>query len=254
MKQSAASAMQGTVDPGEIERFAKHAPAWWDENGEFRPLHKLNPARLSFVRDRFGRHFGRDGRALRPFAGLRLLDIGCGGGLMCEPLTRLGFAVTGIDADTTALEIARAHAAEQALTIDYRQAAAEDLSAAGESFDAVLGLEIVEHVADPALFLAAAGKLVRPEGALVLSTINRTPKAFLLAIIGAEYLLQWLPRGTHRWNKFRRPAELAHGLRQAGLSLSELRGLAFDPWHNRWQLGRDLGVNYLLFATKAADK
>jgi 2-polyprenyl-6-hydroxyphenyl methylase/3-demethylubiquinone-9 3-methyltransferase len=254
MTPSAASATQSTIDRAEIERFARHAPAWWDENGEFRPLHKLNPARLGFVRDRLLRHFERDERSLRPFSGLRLLDIGCGGGLMCEPLTRLGFAVTGIDADATALGVARAHAEDQALPIEYRQAAAEDLAAAGESYDAVLGLEIVEHVADPALFLAAAGKLVRPGGALVLSTINRTAKAFLLAIVGAEYVMRWLPRGTHRWDRFRRPSELARELRLSGLAITELGGLAYDPWHNRWQIGQDLEVNYLLFATKAADK
>jgi len=254
MTSSAGSPAHGTIDRDEIERFAKHAPAWWDENGEFRPLHRLNPARLGFVRDRLVRHFERDERSLRPFSGLRLLDIGCGGGLMCEPLARLGFAVTGIDADATALGVARAHAGGQGLAIDYRQAAAEDLAAGGESFDAVLGLEIVEHVADPALFLAAAGKLVRPGGALVLSTINRTAKAFVLAIIGAEYVMRWLPRGTHRWDRFRRPSELAQGLRRAGLALAEISGLGYDPWHNRWQLNNDIEVNYLLFATKAADK
>ena len=239
-----------SVDRAEVERFAAIAPQWWDENGAFKPLHRLNPTRLGFVRDRLAGHFGRDVKTRRPFAGLRLLDIGCGGGLMCEPLARLGFTVTGVDADEAALKVARNHAKEQRLAIDYRTSSAEDLVAENEGFDAVLALEVVEHTSDPAQFMALAGQLVKPSGALIASTLNRTPRAYLLAIVGAEYVLRWLPRGTHEFKKFRRPSELARDVRGAGLTLGDLAGLQYDPWRERWRLGKDLGVNYLLFATK----
>jgi 2-polyprenyl-6-hydroxyphenyl methylase / 3-demethylubiquinone-9 3-methyltransferase len=238
-----------TIDAAEVERFAAIAPEWWNENGAFRPLHRLNPARIEYVRDRIAAHFARDIKARAPFAGLSLLDIGCGGGLICEPMTRLGFTVTGIDADETALAVAREHAAAHALSIDYRVGGAEDLAAAKRRFDAVLALEVVEHAADPALFIATAARLVKPGGALVLSTINRTPKAYAAAIIGAEYLLRWLPRGTHQYRKFRRPSELARDVRAAGLGIGDISGLVYEPWRERWRLGPDLAVNYLLFAT-----
>jgi 2-polyprenyl-6-hydroxyphenyl methylase / 3-demethylubiquinone-9 3-methyltransferase len=250
MRGKGSAAEAGTVDRDEIDRFARIAQAWWDPEGEFRPLHKLNPVRLGFIRDRLAGHFGRDARSVRPFAGLRLLDIGCGGGLVSEPLARLGFAVTGIDAGEEMLEVARAHAAESGVAADYRRIAAEDLAAGGERFDVVLALEVVEHVADPELFLAAVAQLVKPGGALIAATINRTPKAFFFAILGAEYLLRWLPRGTHHWEKFRRPSELAAGLRPGGLAVQEVCGLVYNPLADRWALGRDLDVNYLLFATK----
>jgi len=243
----------GTVDAEEVERFARIAQTWWDPEGEFRPLHKLNPVRLAFIRDRLAAHFGRDIREKRPFAGLRLLDIGCGGGLVSEPLARLGFAVTGIDAGEAMLEVARGHAAESGVTVDYRRTTAEDLAAGGEQWDAVLALEVVEHVASPELFLAAASRLVKPGGALIAATINRTPKAFFFAIIGAEYVLRWLPRGTHQWDKFLRPSELAHGLRPHGLAVREVSGLTYNPLADRWSLGRDLDINYLLLAVKAPD-
>jgi 2-polyprenyl-6-hydroxyphenyl methylase/3-demethylubiquinone-9 3-methyltransferase len=238
-----------TIDAAEVERFGAIAPEWWNENGAFRPLHRLNPARVEYVRDRFAGHFDRDIKTRAPFSGLTLLDIGCGGGLMSEPLARLGFTVTAIDADPTALGVAREHAAAQGLAIDYRQAAAEDLVAAKQRFDAVLALEIVEHAADPALFIAAAAALVKPGGAFVASTLNRTPKAYAAAIIGAEYLLRWLPRGTHEYRKFRRPSELARDARAAGLSVADISGLAYDPLRDHWSLGNNLGINYLLFAT-----
>jgi 2-polyprenyl-6-hydroxyphenyl methylase / 3-demethylubiquinone-9 3-methyltransferase len=240
-----------TIDSAEVARFAASAASWWDPSGKFRPLHQLNPVRLAFIRDRLAAHFGRDIRTTKPFSGLRLLDIGCGGGLVSEPMARLGASVTGIDAAGEALAVARAHAAEAGLEIEYREAAAEDLADAGESFDAVLALEVVEHVADPALFLAAAARLVRPGGGFVASTINRTPKAFIFGIIGAEYLLRWLPRGTHQWRKFLRPSELAAGLREHGLLAKEISGLSYNPLAGRWALSRDIEVNYLVFAAKA---
>lgn len=250
MDDKGSAAGTGTVDREEVGRFARLAQTWWEPEGEFRPLHKLNPMRLAFIRDRLAAHFARDARSVRPFAGLSLLDIGCGGGLVSEPLARLGFAVTGIDAGEEMLEVARAHAAESGIAVDYRRVAAEDLAATGTQFDAVLALEVVEHVAAPEVFLAAAARLVKPGGALIAATINRTPKAFLLAILGAEYVLRWLPRGTHHWEKFLRPSELAAGLRPGGLALQEVTGLVYNPLADRWSLGRDLDVNYLLFATK----
>ncbi|HXP30597.1 MAG TPA: bifunctional 2-polyprenyl-6-hydroxyphenol methylase/3-demethylubiquinol 3-O-methyltransferase UbiG [Stellaceae bacterium] len=244
----------GTVDPAEVERFARLADRWWDPAGEFKPLHRLNPVRLAFIRDRLQRHFGRDPKSLAPFAGLRLLDIGCGGGLIAEPMARLGFTVTGIDADAAALATAGAHAAMTSLSIDYRAAAAEDLADERERFDVVLALEVVEHVADPGLFFAAAAALVRPGGALVAATINRTMKAYLLAIVGAEMVLRWLPRGTHRWEKFLRPSELAALVRAQDMDVKELCGMVYEPAADRWVLGGDLDTNYLLFATKAPAK
>ena len=240
---------RSTVDTAEVERFAAIAPEWWNENGAFRPLHRLNPARIEYIRDRLAAHFDRDVKSRAPFAGLGLLDIGCGGGLLCEPMARLGFAVSGIDADATALTVARDHAHAQGLGIDYRDDDADDLAARDRRFDAVLALEVVEHAADAALFVATAASLVKPGGALILSTINRTPKAYAAAIIGAEYLLRWLPRGTHEYRKFRRPSELARDLRQAGLMVGDITGLGYDPWRDRWHQSSDLGVNYLLFAT-----
>ena len=244
----------GTVDHNEVRRFAELAEAWWDPTGKFRPLHKLNPARLAFLRDRLTSHFERDPQSVRPFAGLTLLDIGCGGGLISEPMARLGFAVTGIDAGAEGIAVARGHAESSGLAIDYRQETAEDLAAAGERFDTVLALEVVEHVADPALFLASAAALVRPGGALVLATLNRTPKAFAFAIVGAEYLLRWLPRGTHHWNKFLHPSEIVAMLRPHGLVAKEVAGLIYEPWRDQWHLSQDLDVNYLLFATKPVAK
>ncbi|MDE2228125.1 MAG: bifunctional 2-polyprenyl-6-hydroxyphenol methylase/3-demethylubiquinol 3-O-methyltransferase UbiG [Alphaproteobacteria bacterium] len=243
-----------TVDAGEVANFAGMARAWWNPDGEFRPLHRLNSVRLTFLRDQLARHFGRDPAAMRPFADLSLLDIGCGGGIVAEPLTRLGFKVTAIDADATAIGIACAHAAESGLRIDYRQAAAEDLARRRLRFDAVLALEVVEHSADPALFLATAAALVKPGGAFALSTINRTARSFLLAIVGAEYLLRWIPRGTHRWSKFLRPSEVAEKLRENRLEIETVMGLAYAPGLSAWRLGGPPDVNYLLFASKPTGK
>jgi 2-polyprenyl-6-hydroxyphenyl methylase/3-demethylubiquinone-9 3-methyltransferase len=227
------------------------AEEWWDPRGKFRPLHRFNPVRLQFLKDRLCRHFGRDPKADRPLSGLRLLDIGSGGGLVAEPLTRLGADVVGIDATARNVEVARLHAAEGGLAIDYRHAAAEELAEAGESFDAVLALEIVEHVASLEAFVAAAARMTKPGGLLVVATLNRTLKAFGLAIVGAEYVLRWLPKGTHDWRKFVRPSELEAAMRASALTLAEIVGVSYNPLLDRWSLGSDLDVNYLAVATKA---
>jgi 2-polyprenyl-6-hydroxyphenyl methylase / 3-demethylubiquinone-9 3-methyltransferase len=239
-----------SVDQAEIRRFAQLAAEWWDPEGKFRPLHALGPVRLAFIRDQAVRRFRRDERARRPLAGLTALDIGCGGGLLAEPLARMGAAVTGIDADAQGIAVARRHAGEGGLAIDYRLAAAEGLVAAGEAYDLVLAMEVVEHVADRAGFLAAAAALTRPGGLLVAATLNRTAKSFALAIVGAEYLLGWLPRGTHDWRKFVRPSELAAGLRRGGLEIVALDGVAYDPGRAHWRITGDLGVNYMMAAVR----
>ena len=237
-----------TVDPAEIARFAALAESWWDPAGKFKPLHRLNPLRLGFLRDRLTAHFRRDSAALRPFEGLRLLDIGCGGGLVAEPMARLGFAVTGIDAAGETIATARSHAEQSGLAIDYRAMAAETLAASGERFDVVLALEIVEHVADLDAFLAAAAALMRPGGAFVAATLNRTTKSYLFAIIGAEYVLGWLPRGTHEWRKFVRPSELAAVLRRNRLRVETIAGVTYNPLRESWSLSTDLDVNYMVLA------
>ena len=239
-----------SIDPDELAKFAAMAEEWWDPVGPYRPLHQLNPVRLGFIRDRIAVHFGRDPLAERPLEGLRLLDVGCGGGLLCEPLTRLGARLTGIDALEQSIKVAALHAAESGLDIDYRHTTAEGLARDGESFDAVLNMEVVEHVADLSAFLEASAALVKPGGAMVLATLNRTPKAFLLAVLGAEYLLRWLPRGTHDWRKFRRPSELAAILRRCDLEVEETTGVHYNPLTAAWRLGPDLDVNYMMLALK----
>jgi 2-polyprenyl-6-hydroxyphenyl methylase / 3-demethylubiquinone-9 3-methyltransferase len=239
-----------TVDRQEIDRFAAQSAGWWDPRGGFRPLHRINPVRIDFIRRQLLAHFGRDARALRPFAGLRLADIGCGGGLAAEPMARLGFAVTGIDAAAAAIDAARAHAEAGGLAIDYRVADIDTLTRLGERFDAVLALEIVEHVADREAFFAALGALVKPGGAVVGATVNRTAKSFALAIVGAEYLLGWLPPGTHDWRRFVRPSEFVLGLRRAGLDATRLAGLSYDWRGGEWRESDDLSVNYMLVAVR----
>jgi 2-polyprenyl-6-hydroxyphenyl methylase / 3-demethylubiquinone-9 3-methyltransferase len=243
-------ATSATVDPQEVERFAAHAAAWWDPEGSFRPLHRLNPVRLDYIRQHLTAHFGRSISSLRPFEGLTLLDIGCGGGLVAEPMARLGFAVTAVDADDHAIAIARAHAEATGLSIDYRIATAESMSGAGQRFDAVLALEIIEHVADPAVFLGSVGALVGQGGAFISATLNRTLRSFATAVIGAEYLLGWLPRGTHDWRKFVRPSELILGLRRNGLNPTEVTGVSYDWISGEWSLSRDLEVNYMVVAVR----
>ncbi len=239
-----------SVDPGEIGRFAAMAAEWWDPNGKFRPLHKLNPARLTYIRDQIAAHHGRDVRQPRPLQGLRLLDIGCGGGLIAEPMARLGATVVGVDAGAANIGVASLHASESGLAIDYRCDTAEAMAAAGEQFDVVLNLEVVEHVADLDGFVAACGTLLKPGGIMIVSTLNRTLKAYALSIIGAEYILGWLPRGTHDWRKFVKPHELARALRGAGLELRDLTGMSYSPLSDGWRLGSDTDVNYLQTAVK----
>jgi 2-polyprenyl-6-hydroxyphenyl methylase/3-demethylubiquinone-9 3-methyltransferase len=237
----------GSIDPAEIAKFAAMADEWWDPTGKFRPLHRLNPTRLAFIRDRAAARHGRDLLSPRPLAGLRLVDIGCGGGLLSEPLARLGARVTGIDAGEKNIGVARHHAGESGLDIDYRVASAEALAAAGEQFDIVLAMEVIEHVADPAGFMAACASLVAPGGLLIVATLNRTAKSFAFAIVGAEYLLRWLPRGTHDWRRFLRPSELTGLVRPHGLKLAEAVGVVYSPLADKWRLApEDLDVNYML--------
>ena len=253
---SAATAAQAnfegsTIDPREIEKFAAIADQWWDADGEFKPLHMLNPVRIGFIRDRLCAHFGRDPMAPKPLSGLSICDIGCGGGLICEPLSRLGADVTGVDATGQSIDVARTHAERMGLSIRYRHASAEDLVEAGERFDAVINMEVVEHVADLNLFLKDAAGLLKPGGAMVLSTFNRTPKSFLLGVVGAEYVLRWVPRGTHDWKRFVKPSELAASLRRARLTLTEVCGMVYNPVEDSFHLApRDIDVNYLAFAVE----
>jgi len=240
-----------SVDPGELEKFGAIAEQWWNPEGQFRPLHQINPVRLAYIRDQACAHFGRDAASLTPLAGLTVLDVGCGGGLLCEPLARLGAAVTGIDAEARNIEIARAHSAAVDLAIDYRAASAEELAGEDRRFDIVLNMEVIEHVADVERFLADCSALLSDGGLMVLSTLNRTAKAFALAVVGAEYVLRWLPRGTHDWRRFVRPSELTRALARAGIAVHDLAGLAYRPLSDQWVLDRgDLSVNYLGMGVK----
>ncbi|MBL6933962.1 MAG: bifunctional 2-polyprenyl-6-hydroxyphenol methylase/3-demethylubiquinol 3-O-methyltransferase UbiG [Alphaproteobacteria bacterium] len=242
--------MAGTVDAQEIENFEALAEAWWDPEGDFRPLHRLNPIRIGYIRNHLCAHFGRDPETPEPFEGLRLLDIGCGGGLLCEPMAELGAQVTGLDAGEKNIRIAKAHAEQSGLAIDYRHGSPETLAGSGERFDAILNMEVVEHVADRALFLRSCGNLLKEDGAMILSTLNRTVKSFAFAIIGAEYVLRWLPRGTHQWDKFVRPSELADDLRSGDMEITHMTGVSFDPLANAWRLSGDMEVNYMMLVTK----
>lgn len=240
-----------SIDPAEVARFSAMADAWWDPRGKFRPLHQINPIRIGYIRDRLTAHFGLDAPAERPLAGLSILDIGCGGGLLSEPLARLGARMTAVDASGQNISAAKAHADRMGLAIDYRHGSAELLAEAGESFDAVMNMEVVEHVSDPAEFLAVCGSLVRPGGMMIAATINRTAKAFALAIVGAEYVLGWVPRGTHRISKFLRPDEIAAMLAPLGFTPEPPVGVTYQPLTGAWSIGRDASVNYMLAAAKA---
>ena len=241
-----------TVDPDEVARFAALAAEWWDPRGKMGMLHKFNPVRLGFIRDLACRQFARDPKRLDSLAGLRMLDIGCGAGILSEPLARLGAEVVGADPAVPNIEAAKVHAAGAGLALDYRVTTAEALADAGERFDVVLAMEVVEHVVDVALFVRRCGEMVKPGGLMVAATINRTLKSFALAIVGAEYVLRWLPRGTHRWDKFVTPDELEAALARRGLCLIEETGVIYDLIADRWRLGRDMDVNYMLAAEKRA--
>ena len=239
-----------TVDQEEVARFSRLAGEWWDPQGPMAALHKFNPVRLAYIRDRTAEHFGRDPRSLDSLAGLRFLDIGCGAGILSEPLARLGAAVVGADPSTKNIAAAKAHAARSSVGIDYRATTAEALAAAGESFDVVLAMEVVEHVTDVGVFIAHAAALVKPGGLLFVATLNRTAKSFALAIVGAEYILRWLPRGTHQWDKCVRPDELETAIETGGLRVTDETGVIYNLLADRWQLGRDMDVNYMLVAEK----
>ncbi|MBF9039569.1 bifunctional 2-polyprenyl-6-hydroxyphenol methylase/3-demethylubiquinol 3-O-methyltransferase UbiG [Rhodobacterales bacterium LSUCC0387] len=236
----------GTIDPAEIVKFEAMAAEWWDPNGKFRPLHMMNPVRLDYITRQIAAEFGRDLTAERPFEGLRILDIGCGGGLLSEPMARRGADVVGADAAERNIPVARVHAEQSGLTIDYRHTSAEALTAAGEQFDVVLNMEVVEHVADPQAYLTACHDLLKSGGLMLCSTINRNPKSFAMAIVGAEYIMRWLPKGTHEWSKFITPDELFKMIEIAGLRPVDRKGYVFNPISWGWSISdRDLSVNYV---------
>ena len=236
---------QSTIDPAEVAKFEAMAAEWWDPNGKFKPLHMLNPCRLGYITSQIAAEFDRDLTGPLPFAGLRILDIGCGGGLLSEPMARLGATVVGADAAPRNIPVARLHAEQSGLTIDYRHTTAEDLAAAGERFDVVLNMEVVEHVSDPLAYLTACHDLLKQGGLMVCSTLNRNPKSFMMAIIGAEWVMRWLPKGTHDWAKFITPDELYDLLRRAGLDPVDRKGMVFNPVSWSWSLSsRDLSCNY----------
>jgi 2-polyprenyl-6-hydroxyphenyl methylase/3-demethylubiquinone-9 3-methyltransferase len=239
-----------TVNDAEIAKFTAMAEEWWDPTGKFKPLHKFNPVRLAYIRDNLIAHFGRDPSSIRPFDGIRILDVGCGGGLLCEPLTRLGASVTGVDAAERNIAIAKIHAEQSGLDIDYRATTSEALVAAGESYDVVLNMEVVEHVDNVPLYMKSCADLVAPSGLMFTATLNRTARALALAVIGAEYVLRWLPRGTHDWNKFLTPEEIIAELRRNGLKVTDQSGVSFNPLSGEWRLSRDMAVNYMVLAER----
>lgn len=250
MKENMSSS-PSTVDAAEIAHFTAMADEWWDATGKFAPLHAMNPTRLHFIRDHVAAHYGRDTTMREPLNGLTLLDIGSGGGLMCEPMARLGAKVTGVDAAEKNTHIARLHAEQMGLDIDYHHSTAEALAAEGKQYDIVFALEIVEHVADVEAFLAAVSALVKPGGLLFMSTINRTAKAYATAIIGAEYIMRWLPKGTHHWNKFLKPSELILPLEQHGITTRDVQGMVYNLFNASWSLSPTaLDVNYIFAAEK----
>jgi 2-polyprenyl-6-hydroxyphenyl methylase/3-demethylubiquinone-9 3-methyltransferase len=241
-----------TVNDDEIAKFSAMAEQWWDPRGKFKPLHKFNPVRLAYVRDKVIEHFGRDGSQRYPLQGLKVLDIGCGGGLLCEPMARLGAAVVGADAAERNIGIAKLHAAQSGLQIDYRATTAEALAAAGERFDVVLNMEVVEHVDNVPLYMKSCADLVAPGGLLFTATINRTARAMAFAIVGAEYVLGWLPKGTHSYAKFLTPDEVCALIERNGMQVIDRTGVVFHPLADEWRQSRDMGINYMVLAAKAA--
>jgi len=243
-----------SVDPAEVERFSRHAADWWNPRGTMAPLHKFNPVRLGYIRDQAAARFDRDPKKLDCLKGLRMLDVGCGGGILSEPLARLGARVVGVDPAEDNIAAARAHAAETGVDVDYRATTAEELAAKRERFDVVLAMEVVEHVVDVKEFVATCATMVKPGGLLIAATLNRTLKSFALAIVGAEYVLRWLPRGTHQWDKFVTPEELESAMEKSGLQVIGERGVIYNPFADRWQLSSDMDVNYMLVAGRSGQK
>lgn len=250
MTASQTAANDATLDAEEVRRFSRIAAEWWDPLGKFRPLHQIGPPRLTFIRSAAIEHFRKDSKTLRPLSGLTALDIGCGGGLVSEPLCRMGAKVTGIDPSERNIAIAKDHAEPQGLAIDYRAQRVEELAAAGESYDIVACLEVVEHVPDVGQFIAECARVVRPGGLVVFSTLNRTFKSWALAIVGAEYVLGWLPRGTHQWDRFVTPDEMTAHATAAGLSAPRFEGITYNPFQDQWSLAPETDVNYLVSMTK----
>jgi len=251
MASRSSRASASTVDAAEVERFARLAETWWDPRGKMAVLHKFNPVRLGTIKEAACRQFKRDIKALDALKGLRILDIGCGGGILSEPLARLGAEVVGADPADTNIEVAKLHAARSGIAVDYRCTTAEELADAGERFDIVLAMEVVEHVADVNLFVARCAEMVKPGGLMVAATLNRTLKSFALAIVGAEYVLGWLPRGTHQWDKFVTPNELEIAFELAGLRVVDEQGVIYNLFADRWQLSSDIDVNYMMVAERA---
>ncbi len=243
---------QSTINDAEIAKFTAMAEEWWDPKGKFKPLHKFNPVRLAYIRDQLIAHFGRDGSVMRPLEGLRIVDIGCGGGLLCEPLTRLGATVTGVDAAERNIAIAKIHAEKSGLAIDYRATTSEALVASGETYDVVLNMEVVEHVDNVPLYMKSCADLVAPGGLMFTATLNRTARAFALAVVGAEYVLGWLPKGTHDWKKFLTPDEIRSLITRNGLKVTGEKGVVFHPIADEWRLSSDMGINYMVLAERSA--
>ncbi|MFA6264495.1 MAG: bifunctional 2-polyprenyl-6-hydroxyphenol methylase/3-demethylubiquinol 3-O-methyltransferase UbiG [Pseudolabrys sp.] len=245
-----------SIDSAEVERFGRMAATWWDPRGPMAPLHKLNPVRIGYIRDQAVAHFGRDPKTLDCLEGLRILDIGCGAGILSEPLARLGASMLGVDPADENIAVARAHfrefAEDEGLSIDYRATTAEAIAGAGETFDIVLAMEVVEHVVDVPAFVATCAGMVKPGGLMIAATLNRTLKSFALAIVGAEYVLRWVPRGTHQWDKFVTPRELERAIEAAHLDVIGERGVIYNPLADRWQLSSDMDVNYMLVAARSA--
>ena len=242
-----------TIDPAEVAKFEAMAAEWWDTEGKFKPLHLMNPCRLDYITSQIAAEFDRALTQALPFAGLRILDIGCGGGLLSEPMARLGAEVVGADAAPRNIPVAQIHAAQSGLSIDYRHTTAEAMAEAGEQFDVVLNMEVVEHVADPLGYLTACQQLLRPGGLMICSTLNRNAKSFAMAIIGAEWVMRWLPKGTHDWAKFITPDELYALITGAGLEPVDRKGMVFNPISWKWSVSaRDLSVNYVTASVKRA--
>jgi len=249
------SEIASSIDPADVARFSALAETWWDPKGPFAPLHGLNPARLGFIRERALAHFARDGGKRAPFEGLRLLDVGCGGGLLTEPMSRLGFSVTGVDASEENIATARAHAGDLGLSIDYRATTVENLLASGETdFDVILNMEVIEHVADPGAFLRDCARLLARGGLMIVATLNRTAASLALGKIAAEYVLRWVPAGTHDWRKFLKPEELRDFLAEERLEVEGPFGLALNPLTGRWTLGDDAKINYMMTVARPAAK